>query len=76
MDQMKPKINVTVHRGSCGDDDTCTAFTTIDTDPDGGYVIVELVTDPEVLAAHAHRIGPGEGLGRVPRDLAPEVFGA
>lgn len=31
-------INVAVHRGSCGDDETCPAFTTIDTDPDGDYV--------------------------------------
>lgn len=76
MKQRKPAITVTVHRSvSCRDGETCPAFTTVDTDPTGGYVIHTIVTDPDVLAAHAHLIGPGESLGRIGRTLAPEVFG-
>jgi hypothetical protein len=77
MDHAQPRaVRVTVHRdGSCGDGDTCPAFTTIDTDPGGGYVIGELVVDPDIVAAHAHKMGPGEVLSRVSRSLAPEVFG-
>jgi hypothetical protein len=76
MDQQDDKkINMTVLRSSCGDDDTCETFSVIDTDPEGGYVIGKVVTDPAIVAAHAHKIGPGEALFRVPRSLAPEVFG-
>ena len=75
MDHDQP--SVTVHRkGDCDESPVCPAFTTVDTDPTGGYVVHTVVTDPGVLAAHAHLIGPGEALGRVDRALAPEVFGA
>lgn len=37
------------------------------------FVITKRVTDPELLAAFADRIGPDEELGRMPRALLPEV---
>jgi hypothetical protein len=72
------EVQVTVLRvdNTCPDVDSCPAFTTVNTDQEWGYVIVKEVTDPAILAAHAKHIGPGERLGRVPRHLAPEVFGS
>lgn len=71
-DDREPRM--TVHRSSCGDDDTCDSFTTIDTDPEGGYVIGTLVTDPAIIAAHGRKLGPGEVVIRLDRALAPEVW--
>lgn len=76
MDQTADHDKVTMLRvdDRCPDVDTCPGFGTHADDPEGGYVIVTDVTDPEILAAFANRIGKGERLGRVPRYLAPEVY--
>jgi hypothetical protein len=69
------RINVTVLRGGCADEETCPAVTRIDHDPAGRYLIGERVTDPEILMAHASRMAPNEVLVRFPQELIPEVDG-
>ena len=72
---------VTVHRidPRCGDEDTCEQFTTMDTDPEGGYVIAKRVSrwsraGRAARRAHRGKIGRGEVLTRMDRELAPEVW--
>ena len=72
--QQTRKVTMLRVDDKCPDIDTCPGFGIHADDPEGGYVIVKEVTDPEVLAHFAPYIGPGERLGRIPRSLAPEVF--
>ena len=67
------KITISVLRGNCADEETCPAVTRVEHDPDGRYLIGERVTDPDILAAHAHRMATGEVLVRFPVGLIPEV---
>lgn len=67
------EIVVTVLRGTCADEETCPAVTRIEHDPEGRYLIGERVTDPAVLAAHAHRMAEHKVLVRFPAHLIPEV---
>lgn len=63
---------VTVLRGSCGDDETCPVQTTVSTRPGRIYYVATIETDPDIVAAYAGRVGPGEILVWQPDDL-PEV---
>ncbi len=72
---------VTVHRidPSCGTDETCEQFTSINTDPGGGYVSSKRVSrwsraGRAARRAHAGKIGRGEILTRMDRSIAPEVW--
>lgn len=52
---------------------TCEGVHAIADSPADYYVITTDVTDPEVLAAFASRIGKGERLGKVQRRIIDEV---
>jgi hypothetical protein len=67
------EIVVRVLRGTCADEETCPAVTRIEHDAEGRYLIGERVTDPAILAAHAHRMAADEVLVRFPIGLIPEV---
>lgn len=59
--------------GSCPDVATCPSVDLIDEHPDRVYMIAKVETDPRILTAFAHRIGPGEGLVWHPRELHPDI---
>ena len=59
--------------GDCPDGETCPSKDLVDVHPDRVYMIGNVVTDPDLLAAFAHRIGPGEQLYWQPAALHPEV---
>jgi hypothetical protein len=68
-------IEVTVLRTdpSCTDTNTCHGITQVAGDDEFFYLVGDPVTDPALLAAHAHRIGEGEQLFRFRRRVIPEV---
>ncbi|MPZ66636.1 MAG: hypothetical protein GEU83_14370 [Pseudonocardiaceae bacterium] len=57
----------------CPDIKTCPSIHALDLHPDRRYVVTTDETDPAILAAFDHLIGPGERLGWVPTELLPEV---
>lgn len=59
--------------GSCPDVYTCPSVHALDLHPERRYVITTVETDPAILAAFDHLIGPGEQLGWAPAELLPEV---
>lgn len=59
--------------GPCEIGRTCEGVHTLRGHPAEYYVITTDVTDPEVLAAFASRIGRGERLGAVQRRIIDEV---
>jgi hypothetical protein len=59
--------------GPCETGRTCEGVHTLADRPDEYYVITTEVTDPEVLAAFASRVGAGERLGVVARRIIDEV---
>lgn len=68
---------ITVLRGTdmndCADGKKCPAVIEVEGEEDL-FVIYKEVTDPELRALLGGRVGPGEGLGRMPRPLIiPEV---
>lgn len=70
---MSAEPKITILRKDCPDDETCAAFTEVSSEPDYLYAIVEMVSDPAILAAHRHAMAPHEVLVRFPRTLAPEL---
>lgn len=76
---MDPKdlqpIEVTVVRKAkdCSDDEECPTVTKVNARPGRHYFVGILETDPEILAAHAGKIGPGEALFWEPDTLIPEL---
>ncbi|WP_028937480.1 hypothetical protein [Pseudonocardia spinosispora] len=48
--------------GSCGDDETCPMLGTVPARPGKVQGVARLVTEPDLLAAYARHIGPGEAL--------------
>ena len=59
--------------GPCETGRTCEGVHTVRGEPSQYYVITTDVTDPEVLAAFASRVGKGERLGTVQRRIIDEV---
>jgi len=59
--------------GMCETDRTCEGVHTLAGNAAEYYVITTDVTDPDVLAAFASRIGRGERLGTVQRRIIDEV---
>lgn len=55
--------------GNCPVDNVCPGLHKLDTQPERTYVITKVEQDPEVLAAFAGMIGPGEQLGWAPNEL-------
>jgi hypothetical protein len=54
---------------NCPDTWTCPSIHDLDLHPDRRYVVTTTETDPAILAAFDHLIGPGEQLGWVPTEL-------
>lgn len=75
MDRAIPPVEVTVLRssGPCGDDEECPAVTRVSARPGRHYFVGTPETDPEVLAAHAGKIGATEMLFWEPSSLIPEL---
>ena len=59
--------------GPCEIGRTCEGVHTLADSPGEYYVITTEVTDPDVVAAFAPRLGPGERLGTVARRIIDEV---
>lgn len=57
------KVTILRTTNDCPDIEHCPAQLTVDKHPQRRYVIVNRETDPEILAACATHIGPGEVLG-------------
>jgi hypothetical protein len=54
----------------CGESPTCPVRAKIDEDPNNTYFVGKTDIDPDVRAALADRIGPGEALFKVPNHVA------
>lgn len=63
---------ITWLRGSCQDANTCEGVAKVRGDQ-LIYVVAKAVTDPDRLAAFAHRMGDGEVLVTVTDSLFPEL---
>lgn len=61
----------TLRTSDCPDEIQCVSIHDLDIHPERRYVITKQETDPAVLAAFAHLIGPGEQLGFGPADMFP-----
>lgn len=46
----------------CPDDETCFIAGTVPARPGKVQIVGKLVSDPQLVSAYAHKIGPGEGL--------------
>lgn len=55
---------------SCPEGPVCPLQAVVDQDPDNTYFVYKTDIDPDIAAAFAGRIGPGEALGKVPNQIA------
>jgi RNA polymerase subunit RPABC4/transcription elongation factor Spt4 len=58
---------------SCIEGDTCPMIARADNNREWLHLVVVAETEPEMLAAFAPYMGPGEVLGRFPAAQLPEV---
>lgn len=58
---------------NCPVDNVCPSIHKLDTHPERTYVVTKVETDPDIKAAFAHLVGPGEQLGWAPNELLDGV---
>lgn len=62
MSESHPYQVTVLRQGRCPDDETCFIAGTVPARPGKVQVVAQTVTDPQLIAAYRHKIGPGEVL--------------